>query len=246
MNFDNFLYNSRPFLNYLFDFYSNLEDKKLEDIVKEAGNTENISILVVDMLNGFCKEGPLASPRVKKLINPIKELILKSKSSNINNVYFLNDAHIVNTKEFNEFLPHCIKDNYESQIVDELKEIVGEDPIIFEKNSLNGFFEKDFDNSNKLLEMVLSKLKRDNATFIIVGDCTDLCVYQTAMSIKLIANARNIDANVIIPENCVDTYDISVTVAEGEKIIPHDGNLLHIMFLYHMKLNGIKIYKEIF
>ena len=61
----------------------------------------------------------------------------------------------------------------------------------------------------------------------------------------MIANANNLKVNVIVPENCVETYDTSVKTAESLKIMPHDGNLIHTMFLYHMKLNGIEVVKEL-
>jgi nicotinamidase-related amidase len=36
----------------------------------------------------------------------------------------------------------------------------------------------------------------DVATFVVVGDCTDLCTYQTAMYLKLRANARQLPQRV--------------------------------------------------
>ncbi|MGF7398926.1 cysteine hydrolase [Thermoanaerobacterium thermosaccharolyticum] len=245
MNLDSFLYNTRPFLNYLFDFYSNLDDMKLSTVINDAGNVDNVSLIVVDMVNGFCKSGSLSSPRIGGIIEPIKNLINASYRMGIKNVLFINDAHIKDAAEFADYPEHCVKGTDESSIVEELLEIIKGQPQIYEKNSLNVFFGGEFDDGNSFLKKIVSMLKEGKSTFIIVGNCTDLCVYQTAMSIKMIANANNLSANIVIPENCVETYDISVKTAERLKIIPHDGDMIHTMFLYHMKLNGINIVKEL-
>ena len=78
-------------------------------------------------------------------------------------------------------------------------------------------------------------------TFITVGDCTDFCTYQLAMHLKLRANARNKKSRVILPVDCVDTYDLPVEVAKEIGAVPHDGNLLHHIFLNHMMLNGVEV-----
>jgi nicotinamidase-related amidase len=77
--------------------------------------------------------------------------------------------------------------------------------------------------------------------WIIVGDCTDLCVYQLAMYLKLLANANRQSVGVIIPANCVDTYDLPVPTAAALGVMPHNADLLHRIFLYHMALNGIEV-----
>ncbi|MDP9750470.1 cysteine hydrolase family protein [Thermoanaerobacter pentosaceus] len=245
MNFDSFLYNTRPFLNYLFDFYSNLDNKSLSSIIYNAGGPQNVSILIVDMVNGFCKSGPLSSPRIAGIIEPIKNLIKASHKKGIKNVFFINDSHTVGATEFSEFPQHCVRGSFESEIVDELKETIEGEPVVFEKNSLNAFFGGELEGGNEFLKKILDMIKEGKSTFIVVGDCTDLCVYQTAMSIKMIANANNLKVNVIVPENCVETYDASVKTAQSLKIMPHDGDLIHTMFLYHMKLNGIEVVKEL-
>jgi hypothetical protein len=43
----------------------------------------------------------------------------------------------------------------------------------------------------------------------------------------------------------VDTYDLPVDVAERIGAMPHDANLLHPLFLYHMALNGAKVVSSV-
>jgi hypothetical protein len=65
------------------------------------------------------------------------------------------------------------------------------------------------------------------------------------MHLRLDANARQLNRKVIVPANCVDTYDRPVSAARAEGGLPHPGDLLHAVFLYHMALNGVEIAKSI-
>jgi nicotinamidase-related amidase len=82
-------------------------------------------------------------------------------------------------------------------------------------------------------------------TFIVVGDCTDICVYQLAMHLLTWANARDLEWRVIVPEDCVQTYDLPLETANQVGAKPHPGDLLHQVFLYHMALNGIEIVRSV-
>jgi nicotinamidase-related amidase len=79
-------------------------------------------------------------------------------------------------------------------------------------------------------------------TFLVVGDCTDLCTHQLAMHLRLRANAFNLHGvRVILPIDGVDTFDIPVKVAEELGIMPHHADLLHLIFLYNMAENGVEV-----
>jgi nicotinamidase-related amidase len=82
-------------------------------------------------------------------------------------------------------------------------------------------------------------------TYIVVGDCTDLCTYQLAMHLRLDANSRQLSRRVVVPVNCVDTYDRTVQAALEQGGLPHPGDLIHAVFLYHMALNGVEVVKHI-
>jgi len=83
-------------------------------------------------------------------------------------------------------------------------------------------------------------------TFFVVGDCTDLCLYQLAMHLRLRANALQLaGARVIVPENCAQTYDTPVKAALKLGIPAHDGDLLHAIFLHNMWTNGVEVVKRV-
>ncbi|MDZ4158749.1 MAG: cysteine hydrolase, partial [Anaerolineaceae bacterium] len=68
---------------------------------------------------------------------------------------------------------------------------------------------------------------------------------QLAMHLRLDANARQVERRVIVPVNCVETYDRPLETARAEGGLPHPGDLLHSIFLYHLVLNGIEVVRQI-
>lgn len=181
----------------------------------------NTDLFIVDINNGFAKGGALYSPRIENLINPIVNFT-KSVSNDIKSIIAFTDYHTNKSTELLNYPTHCIENTIECEIVDELKFI--ENIKIVKKNSTNGFFALDdlsFNNTDNI---------------IIIGDCTDICIYQLAITLKSYFNQNNINKNIIVPINLVDTYNIDNV---------HPAELLNIVFLNSMIQNGIKVVKEI-
>jgi len=83
-------------------------------------------------------------------------------------------------------------------------------------------------------------------TFLVVGDCTDLCTYQLAMHLRLRANAfQQHGVRVIVPIDGVNTFDTPLSVAEELGIMPHPADLLHLVFLYNMAENGVEVVTKV-
>ena len=81
--------------------------------------------------------------------------------------------------------------------------------------------------------------------FLVIGDCTDLCIYQTAMYLRLTANAAQRDCQIVVPENCVQTYDLPVDVAQAIGIdAPRRRPDAPRLSLSH-GLNGVRIVKAV-
>ncbi|MDU7905038.1 MAG: cysteine hydrolase, partial [Peptostreptococcaceae bacterium] len=70
----------------------------------------------------------------------------------------------------------------------------------------------------------------------VVGDCTDICIYQFVVTLKSYFNQNNIDKNIIVPMNLVDTYHIDNI---------HNAEIMNIVFLNSMIQNGVEVIKEI-
>ncbi|MFP4497239.1 MAG: cysteine hydrolase family protein [Vulcanimicrobiota bacterium] len=236
-NTNDFIEKNRSFIEYLGEWESKLEEVELAKLVEEAGGAENVAIASVDMIEGFCRLGPLASPRVEAIINEIATLFRKAKSLGINNFVLLQDAHPENSPEFDNFPPHCIKGTQEAETVREFKVLnFFEEMEVIEKKTISSGIDTD-------LETWL--LAKNIRKIVVVGDCTDLCIYQKAMFARLLANARNLDWEIILPANCVDTYDMPVKTAKKIGAMAHPGDFFHMIFLYHMNLNGITVYKSL-
>jgi nicotinamidase-related amidase len=227
---------SVEYLDYLAKWSSELS---LVQIPGEKITSDKISVMVVDMTKGFCDQGALSSKRVRAVVKPILNLLQDAWKAGVRNIYLLNDTHEADAVEFQAFPPHCVKGTEESQPIDEILELEFFDQITkIPKNSISS----SLDTS---LSDILSR-NTDLTHFIVVGNCTDLCVYQMAMYLRLDANARQ-DAKrrIIVPENCVATYDTGLETAKALGAIPHPGDLFHAIFLHHLSLNGVEVVKRI-
>ncbi|HCQ91439.1 MAG TPA: cysteine hydrolase [Clostridium sp.] len=212
------------YVNSFKNIISLIKEKSTKSISIKDLPTAETALVVIDMINGFAKSGNLYSPRIEALIPGISSIMKYFKDENIKVIAF-GDSHTGLSPEFDSYPKHCIKNSSESDMVEPIKSINNYDFI--EKNSTNGFLEEKF-------QIFL----RDNpkiTNFIIVGDCTDICIEQFATTLKAYFNKNNIISRIIVPMNAVDTYDLS----------PHDGDLMHILGLFMMMNNGIEIINSI-
>ena len=184
---------------------------------------EGTAMVIVDAVNGFIREGAMSSKRIESIIPNIVSLMKKCKEKNIPIAAFA-DCHGEKCAEFESFPPHCIKGTSESEIVDEIKAEGGYKLI--EKNSTNGFHEKQF------IDCLEANGK---SRFIVTGDCTDICVLQFCLSLKTYFTQRNLQSEIIIPLNCVETYDAPY----------HEAGFMSLAAYKILKDSGIKFVSEI-
>ena len=233
----NFLEHATEFLQAIMDWERNLSSLSWDDFVAEAQQGK-VAVFSVDMINGFCNEGALASSRVHSIIPAVVATFKGAFALGVRNFILAQDCHTPDSVEFADFPPHCQVGTGEAATVSELAQLPFADLFtIVQKNSLNAF------HGTQLGEWL--QAHRDLRAAVVVGNCTDLCVYQMAMHLKLYANAYNLPLRVIVPENAVQTYDMPVKTAREIGALPHDGDVNHLMFLYHMRLNGVEVVREI-
>jgi len=226
------------FLRFLKEWERTRPSPRLADVIVDAGGPENVAIVAADIVVGFCSAGPLASPRVAGIVPPIVELFKRAHSLGVRNFVLPQDAHPPDSPEFEAWGPHCIAGSEEAETVPELKALPFSDLFeVIPKQNLNAGIGARFP--------AWLDEHRNIRRFIVVGDCTDLCIYQTAMYLRLRGNQFRLDYEAIVPENCVDTFDISLSEAGQRGILPHDADLLHLLFLYHMALNDIVVVRAL-
>lgn len=201
------------------DMIGKLPAVKMEDL-----DSKKTALVIVDMINGFVREGPLMSGRVEAIIPEIVRLSKKCDNFDIKKVAFA-DNHTDASPEFGSYPKHCIKGTGESEVVDEIKEAGGY--TFIPKNSTNGFHEEAFQ------EWLKNNPETD--TFIVTGCCTDICVQQFAITLKTWFNMNDKQSRVIVPVNAVETYDLG----------SHNAELMNVMALYNMLINGVEVVKGV-
>ncbi|HCJ58456.1 cysteine hydrolase family protein [Lutispora sp.] len=219
MNRDEFLKRSGETLEEIYAMLAKLPVIRLKDL-----QGKQTAIVIIDMVNGFAREGALRSPRVEGLIPEIAGLLKACNELQVAKLAFA-DCHTKASPEFDAYPAHCMIGTSEGEIVDELKEIGGY--TLIPKNSTNGFLEEEFQKWLKENEHI--------NTFIVTGDCTDICIQQFAITLKTWFNMQNKKARVIIPVNAVETYDFGL----------HNGDLMNVSALYNMMINGIEVVKGV-
>lgn len=181
---------------------------------------EKTMIFSIDMNNGFAKEGALYSDRVEALIKETADFFSHCVKNNYEILAF-SDSHTPNSLELVDYPQHCISGTAECELVEELSHIK---PFVRGKNSTNGFFAmpEDFDYSAY-------------ENYVITGCCTDICIYQFAVSLVAYLNENGIKSRVIVPMALVETYDAP----------NHHADLLNVLFLESMIQNGVEVVSTI-
>lgn len=190
-----------------------------------ALNSEETAVIVIDIVNGFAKEGILSSDRVKSIIPEIAQLMDRANDANIETICFA-DFHSDNSLEIKRLGKHCVGGTSESEIVKELQDYEYE---LMLKDSTNGVLTASF---GKWLSANQGKYKN----FIIVGCVTDICVYNFATTLRAVADEMGGDIDIFVPINMVETYDYEHHVAD----------LYNLIFLTAMKDYGINVVKEVY
>jgi len=226
---------SIAYLEYLELWMNQLPKMKISEL---ADSPAQIALISVDMIKGFCNSGPLASTRINLIIQPVVDLMIAMWENGVDKFLLSQDTHDPQAVEFGAWPAHCIRGTEESETISAIQNLpFYSEMIIFEKNSIAT------GQNQELVEWIRDH--SDVKTFIVMGDCTDLCTYQLAMFLRLDSNENQIPRRVIVPANCVDTYDFPVKDAINVGAIPHPADFLHAVFLNHMTLNGIEVVDQI-
>lgn len=178
-------------------------------------------IVVVDMINGFVKEGPLHDEKIMNIVPTIKSIVERLKDARL---AVIEDTHHDGSKEFESFPAHCLANTNESRTIDELQYLFDLNNLHYEihKNSTNGAF--------KLIE---NNCMENTKRFIIVGCCTDICVLHLSLTLKTYINEYDLDKEVIVIEDGVATFDAP----------NHDAKKMSDIAFDLMRATGVKVLK---
>jgi len=177
---------------------------------------DKTALIIVDMINDFAnKEGSLFVEDSIRTIQPIKEMadfILQCNG----NVFFVNDLHKPNDKEFEKWPPHGVENTKGALIVDGLNldpwnpltssiqnNKYGLNCIVLPKSTYDAF-------QNTQLEYFLNRMNIEN--LIIVGTVSNICILST------IHSAFFKDYNITIINDC-----ISSLTEEGMNVLQYQA-----------------------
>lgn len=243
-------------------WYGELSAVSLEELIPNDETARRTAVFSADMINAFCKKGALSSPRIDMISRRVAELFSVLHSVGVEKFVLVQEWHHERAKEFISYPIHGIAGTLEAETISELADLPFADKfVIFRKNALspawsyrqirhnpqpytNPIYPKSFEpvwreSFGKYLEGL------DINMAIVVGNCTDLCVRELAMHLKMWANENQRDLRVIIPEFQVETFDLPMETAKEIQVMPHPGDMCHIFALYEMARNGIEIVKKI-
>jgi len=162
-------------------------------------------VLVVDMLRGFAEEGhPLYCGDTAREIIPQIEKLIEREVKRGSSIFFIADSHAPDDAEFKMFPPHCIAGTIESEIIPELKKFPGK---TIAKTRYSAFY------GTRLAEEIE---RLAPGKIVVCGVCTNICVMHT------VADARNRDFPVEVPEDCVASFDCEAhkwALAHMEKVL---------------------------
>ena len=181
-------------------------------------------LIVVDMVNGFVREGNMADKQIEHIIPEQLRLINKILNEK-EEVAFIKDGHNKGCKEFDRYPEHCVLDTSESDLVDELK-VFEKEGLSYIKNSTSTMYAPGFIND---IDMMKS-LKE----VIITGCCTDICVMNLAIPLQNYFDQNDRRVDIIVPTNAVETYGTDF----------HNRDEYNQMAFKLMKQAGIKLVKR--
>lgn len=178
---------------------------------------------VIDMINGFVKEGALHDEVIGEIVVPIQDLIDRLQCRTI----FVADSHPPKTREFISYPQHCVIGSGEDRVVEELQPYIHQ---LMRKNSTNAFFAPDF---QQFLKEDLDSYKE----IIITGCCSDICILQFALTLNAYLNEHNAAGQkIIVVTDCAETYHMDGV---------HDAKQMNAMAFEMMKGNGIEVVSSI-
>lgn len=166
-------------------------------------------LVVVDMIKGFKEKGNMAITDIDYIDNEVVDLVREFFRYG-DDVISIQEGHSENSQEFKDFPRHCILGTEEAELIDCLKPFEKSMKVI-RKNSTCGYVTKEF---QKYLEN-----EQNFKEVVIVGVCLDICVINMAIPLKMYLNEHNMNCEVIVPMNAVETFDSPSHNREEYKVL---------------------------
>jgi ureidoacrylate peracid hydrolase len=151
-------------------------------------DTARSAVLVIDMVNDFCKPGgAMVLPGYESLVPPQLKVIEAARAAGVP-VLWIHDSHRRKMRRDREWVkrtPHCIEGTWGTEIIEDLG--ARDDEIHVLKHRYSAFFQTD-------LDLVLKDMLVDQ--LVIFGVVTNICVRST------VHDAFFNGYEVVVPRDC--------------------------------------------
>lgn len=194
---------------------------------KDLNNVEEL-LLVIDMVEGFITEGPMSDPYIQNIVPAVRREMVNFIGDVTKDVVVIKEGHNKGAVEFKSYPEHCVKGTKEANLYSGLVDLEQFCHIIY-KNSTSAIWADGF--MDLIRQLINKKLKK----VVVVGCCTDICVINLAIPLKMFFNQFNIDVEVIVYENAVETFNIPDV---------HERNEWNQMAFKFLEQAGIKLYNS--
>ena len=146
------------------------------------------ALVVVDMINDFCKPGgAMVLPGYERLV-PYQLRVIDAARRNGVPVIWVHDAHRANVRQDREWLkrtPHCVENTWGVEVIDDLGAKADEIHVV--KRRYSSFFQTDLDLTLKDLGV---------RRLVVFGVVTNICVRST------VHDAFFNGYDVVVPHDC--------------------------------------------
>ncbi|KPK78184.1 MAG: hypothetical protein AMJ79_00425 [Phycisphaerae bacterium SM23_30] len=164
-------------------------------------------VMVIDMLEGFTRMGPLASDRVGALLPQQAAFLQALPPQSL--VVFVADEHDKDDFELKHFPPHCLRGTEEAMLCRELLDAAAQaraQTEIVRKHQFSGFFNTNLD------EIINAAPTRQ---WIVFGCVTDCCIEANIAELVY----RRCEVTVI--RDLIDTWDMPADIARNQLTEAH-------------------------
>jgi|GEM_PF-2535498 len=157
---------------------------------------DNKMLVVIDLIRGFVKEGAMAAHEVERIVPNVATLV-EGALDEKQKVVYVRDWHSPKSEEFLRWPKHCLANSNECLFVPELEPFQRHVSVI-NKDTHNAFVVDKFQGlfKNKVYDEI-----------IVTGVITEVCVFQTCVSLIGFIRANGLKTKLIVPKNAVDTFN---------------------------------------
>ena len=220
----------RPFLQSVATWFNALPTVQMKGLFLSPAR---VAVFAVDMQVGFCSSGVLAG-----IVRPVVNLLQRAYALGVRYFLLPQERFVPGASPYGPFAAHALTEANGAAMVPDLSGLPFAHLLqVIPKSSPQPAFGTSLDEWVDVHPGV--------NTYFVVGNCTDLSLYQLAVYLKFRALSRQIQRRVIVPADCAATYDLPPERAGELGTLPHDGELLDRLFLYHMAGSGVEVVRAV-